>query len=371
MTDGNAKMVVENNSTRRIVFMVVFWLLMFLVHAFVYLAFVRVYEIELPYATLILALLSFYFIFANIINRKYDGRWVDWLYFDAASWLGIIFLAFSFTALYEIIGLFIPGESKILYNIAALGTVLSSVYGLFNGARVIVKEIEIPIHGLEKEIKIVQLSDVHIGTIHQEKFLERIVKMSNDLEPDLVLMTGDLFDGSEPIHEEMLRPLNDLRVPTYFSMGNHEEYEGLQYVRETINNLDMQLLDSEVVEAKGLQIIGVNDRQSIPKEIMLDDILAKLVYDRSKPTVLMYHTPVEWSAARKHGIDLMLSGHTHNGQIYPFNWIVRTSFKYINGLYEEEGKFLHVSPGTGTWGPPMRLGSRNQVSLLRLVATRH
>ena len=190
--------------------------------------------------------------------------------------------------------------------------------------------------------------------------------MTNELKPDVVLVTGDLFDGSIPVEEEMLAPLDKLEAPSYFSTGNHEEYEGLDYVRTTIRHLEMKLLDSELVEFKGVQIVGVNDRQSIPKDLSLDSILSGLAIDQSKPAILMYHTPVEWEAARKNGIDLMLSGHTHAGQVFPFNFLVRIFFKYVRDLYQEDGKYLHVTPGTGTWGPPMRLGSRNQVTLIKL-----
>ena len=81
----------------------------------------------------------------------------------------------------------------------------------------------------------------------------------------------------------------------------------------------------------------------------------------------MYHSPVHWDEAREHGVDLMLSGHTHNGQVFPFTWLVKIFYPYIKGVYEKDGMYLHVSPGTGTWGPPMRLGSRNQVVLIELV----
>jgi predicted MPP superfamily phosphohydrolase len=181
-----------------------------------------------------------------------------------------------------------------------------------------------------------------------------------------VLVTGDLFDGSAPIEEEILLPLNELNAPSYFSNGNHEEYEGLVKVRDTIANLDMQLLDNQVVTTGGLQIIGVNDRQSIPKSQTLGSILDGLELEKDVPTLLMYHSPTEWDDAKQRGIALMLSGHTHNGQVYPFNLLVRMAFKYVNGLYQDGEHYLHVSPGTGTWGPPMRLGSRNQITLLSL-----
>jgi predicted MPP superfamily phosphohydrolase len=351
----------------RLIFLILFWVILFLIHGFIYLAAARVYEGTIPHAFLWLLGLSFSFILANILGRTFDGKLVSFFYFITASLLGVMFIMFSAVAIYEIIGLFIPGDSTLLFSILFGGGIISSIYALINGRRLVVKEISIPVKNLESKVRIVHLSDVHIGTVHQIKFLNEVVQKTNALNPDMVLMTGDLFDGSEPIHEEMLRPLDEINAPTYFSIGNHEEYEGLQKVRSTIQNLKMNLLDSKIVEEKGIQIIGVNDRQSLPKDVTLDSILQKLDINREKPSILMYHTPVEWESARKNKIDLTLSGHTHNGQIYPFNLLVRLQFKYINGLYAKEGKYLHVSPGTGTWGPPMRLGSRNQITVIDLV----
>lgn len=353
--------------TRRLIFLGIFWSLLFLIHAFIYTSVATAYGIWLSHWYIVVGLLSALFIVANIVLHSFDGKVVDAFYFMAASWLGIVFIFFSAIVFYEIVGIFIFKDSVVFLNSVIVVAILSSIYALYQGKKVTTREYEIPLKGLNDKIKIVHLSDVHIGTIHQAKFLERIVQKSNSLNPDVVLMTGDLFDGSEPIREKMLKSLNLLTAPSYFSIGNHEVYEGLDKVKETILNLNMKLLDGRVAKYKDLQIIGVNDRQSLPQGKTLDSILDGLTYDKNKPTILMYHTPVEWDAARKHGIDLMLSGHTHNGQIFPFILLVRISYKYINGLYENESKFLHVSPGTGTWGPPMRLGSKNQITLLTLV----
>ena len=302
----------------------------------------------------------------NIGPRIKDNFVTSSLYILGTTWLGTLFLLFSATLiflLFKIVGL---GTVEVYFGVHLVAA-LASVYALLNAWRLTVKEYTIPLSGLSKEVRLVHLSDVHIGTVHRARFLKRVVKITNAQNPDLVLMTGDLFDGSAPIHEEMLRSLDDITVPTYFSTGNHEEYEGLQHVRETIADLKMQLLDSQVATFGELQIIGVNDRQSISKDQSLKTILPTIAYDTEKPTILMYHTPVEWEEARAAGIDVMLSGHTHNGQVFPFTLLVHLSFKYVCGLYEEGKQYLHVTPGTGTWGPPMRLGSNNQVTVIRLT----
>jgi predicted MPP superfamily phosphohydrolase len=168
----------------------------------------------------------------------------------------------------------------------------------------------------------------------------------------------------------MLTPLDDLQAPAYFSYGNHEEYEGLPLVKETIKGLRLELLDNRFVDWNGIEIIGVNDVQSLRDGETLDSVLRSLPLSTARPKILMYHTPVDWEVARQHGVTLMLSGHTHNGQVFPFTLLVRAAFKYVKGLFSQDGKYLHVTPGTGTWGPPMRLGSRNQVTIIELQPTK-
>lgn len=280
--------------------------------------------------------------------------------------MGVFFLLFTAVFTYEIFHLIVVVESPVLLSILLGVALIASIYSIYNAGQLVTKEYTIPLKGITESVRLVHLSDVHIGTVHQNKFLKRVVDMTNSLNPNLVLMTGDLFDGSAPIHENMLRSLDSLSAPCFFSTGNHEEYEGLKKVKETISHLKMELLDNKFKEWNGLQIIGVDDKYSLGGKT-LENILDTLSFNKEKPAILMYHTPVEWDMARKRGIDLMLSGHTHNGQIFPFTILVRFSFKYIRGLYKEASQYLHVTPGTGTWGPPMRLGSQNQITLLKLV----
>lgn len=304
--------------------------------------------------------------FLNAGPRIRDNYFTSSLYVLASTWLGVLFLLLTASLLYKAQQLVFGHNLNIYFALHALALIMSA-YALLNARRLETNTIEIPIRGLAKPIRVAHLSDIHIGTVHRATYLQRVVVATNAESPDLVLVTGDLFDGSAPIHEEMLRPLDELTAPAYFSTGNHEEYEGLPLVYETIANLKLQLLANDTAEFDGVQVIGVSDRESLPKEQSLNTILPTLNYDKEKPTILMYHTPVEWEQARAAGIDLMLSGHTHNGQVWPFTILVHFAFKYVVGLFKEKHQYLHISSGTGTWGPPMRLGSRNQIVILNLV----
>lgn len=130
-----------------------------------------------------------------------------------------------------------------------------------------------------------------------------------------------------------------------------------------IKNTGVNIIDNEVVDFQGIQIVGVSYHM-VPEH--LEQELSKLNLDKNKPTVLMYHEPRDSEVANKFGVDLMLSGHTHNGQLFPFNLFVLMVYPKIYGVYDIGDMILRVSSGTGTWGPPMRLGSNNEITFLDL-----
>jgi hypothetical protein len=352
---------------RMLVFLVVAFAVMFFMHWTVYVSLTSAFDTTLPNAYPLLTALSASYLVASLLVRKVGGAVADGIYFVAATWLGTIFILFSLQLISLIFSLVTGISSLWLSGSLFIFGLNLAAYAIWNGRRLTVKEYTIPLKNLTKSLRMVHLSDIHIGTVHQTRFLERVVALTNEQTPDLVCITGDLFDGSVAIDESILAPLNTLVAPTFFSNGNHEEYEGLNHVRETLGHIKVELLENRHVVHKGIQIIGVNDRQSLRRSETLSGILDSLKLDATLPTILMYHTPVEWDAARAKGVGLMLSGHTHNGQIYPFTLLVRLFFKYVVHLYEKDGHYLHITPGTGTWGPPMRLGSNNQVTVLHLV----
>jgi predicted MPP superfamily phosphohydrolase len=353
---------------RMAIFLVVAWSVLFLLHLVVYLVVQRVYGLDLPYQYVAVGAIAALYFEASILTRRFHGPIVRILYTISASWVGILWLLFSATVVYEVLRIALGMDIPVLHTTLLGAALLASIYAFFNAGRLVVKEYTLPLPNLTAPLRVAHLSDIHVGTMHRENFLRRVVTLTNSTKPDVVLITGDLFDGSAPIDEPILRPLNDLSAPTYFSTGNHELYEGIDNVRTTLSHLSLTFLENAVAEFRGVLIVGVNDRQILPRTTGLGDVLTSLnVSPSSTPTIVLYHTPVEWAAARAHGVSLMLSGHTHNGQIFPFNLLVRTFYRYVCGLYKKDGAYLHVSPGTGTWGPPMRLGSHCQVTVLNLV----
>ncbi len=287
------------------------------------------------------------------------------LYGAASVWLGVVFLLLSILLGYEVLRFFIPLQPKTAaYAITAIAAALS-VYGIINALFLTVKTVDIPMPGLEKPLKIVQLSDIHVGTIHNSGFLTRIVDATNALAPDLVLITGDLFDGIGPVNRHTVEPLAKISAKTYFVIGNHERYDDMDKIQSILPAAGVEILRNRIVDFRGVQIVGVDTAMRDGEKG--NRVVGTLPIDRTRPSILMFHVPVGIEDAVKAGINLQLSGHTHNGQLFPFTLFAKMLYPQVKGLYTINGMRLYVSPGTGTWGPPMRIGSSNEITLINLM----
>lgn len=255
-----------------------------------------------------------------------------------------------------------------------VGLVLAA---LAYGRSVRVKRVRVPLERLPAALagtKIVQLSDVHIGPTLGRPFLERIVRIVNGLEPDVVVITGDLVDGSVARLGKEVAPLAQLRAPygVYFVTGNHEYYSGAEAWCAYLTTLGIRVLRNERVSiGKGsdsFDLAGVDDfsaRHFGPGQGA--DLERALVgRDASRELVLLAHQPRAIVEAERAGVGLQISGHTHGGQIWPFNFLVRLQQPVTSGLVRFGRSLIYVSNGTGYWGPPMRLGSPAEVTELVL-----
>ena len=314
------------------------------------------------YSLLILAVISYPV--AAMIERVISNTITRIFYTGASAWMGISFYLLTFIAIYWLLSLVfkIPGEVAGII-IISLTSVLS-IYSLLNSLYLNVKEIEIPLNHLKRDMKVVQLSDIHIGSIRNSSYMEKIVSKTNEINPEIVFITGDMVDGSARLHTNTFDSINKLNAPVFFITGNHETYEGLDEVFRVLRNTDMRILRDEMVECNGIQIIGVDYTFEYNH---MEKVLSKLKIDDEKPSIMLYHLPRELKTVANAGIGLQLSGHTHAGQMFPFNYLVRLMFPLFSGIYKYEETYLYVSPGTGTWGPPMRLGSRCEITVINLI----
>ncbi len=308
---------------------------------------------------LVLVALTLSYVLSIGIDELFSNAATTFVQATAALWLGIALLLVSALLVYELLRLVIKIPPRLAGISIAIVVLTLTVCSMINARRVVVKvvEIEAPV-----EMNIVQLSDIHLGS-DGHSFLEHIVEKTNTLSPDVVLLTGDVVDPHSGIGAEEISPLNDIEAPVFFVTGNHEGYAGVGKIMDLLRTTKVRTLRNEAVDFGEIQIIGIDDSN---RRSQVADQLKRIEFDDSKYCVLMYHRPRGFEAAAENGVDLMLTGHTHNGQIAPFNLIVGLAFKHMSGLYRHEGSYLYVTTGTGTWGPRMRLGSSNEIVLLKL-----
>ena len=350
-----------NSKLQKFIFIWIFLSIYTVMHIYSFLRVSEVLSIErtvMFYS--LLFFLAFSYFLAAYLEKKYYNDFTRSFYTFSATWMGVIFIGFFMLAVFEIFkGAFVDEKGFLISLLVLTGII--SLYAILNARNIRIKKLDIPMNGLKKKVKAVQLSDIHIGTNRNSNYLNKIVEMTNLLEPDIVFLTGDLVDGSAPLHKDMFDPLKELEAPCYYIIGNHELYEGVDNVLDILEDTGIEILRNQSRKYKGLQIIGLDHSE---KRNYVKDQLRNIKV--KSPSVLLFHPPYGTNHARDVGVDLMLSGHTHNGQIFPFSLLVELFYNDITGLHRKGGMHLYISPGTGTWGPYMRLGSRNEITVLNL-----
>lgn len=341
---------------------------------------VRLLDIENIQARLILGVIIFVLaisaLLSSVVVHRKDNILVRLFYLISCSWLGI-FLNFGLTAAF--LG-FVFWIAKISGNNLSpdlfkasliIGTILTSAKGFFNAHKILVKKYTVFIKNLPpawQDKRIVHISDVHLGPILRQDFFLRTIRKIEDLKPDAVFLTGDLFDGSESDFSWVNSPLNNLKAPLglYYSLGNHDFTLGTDRVIDLLSGEDIIVLSNRMVIKEGLQIIGLDFNPDRNFDLNRE-ILAHSGYSAATPSILLFHEPKDTVKSQGLGIDLQLSGHTHAGQMFPFNFISRYLYhNHSHGLFRRGDYTLSVTAGVGTWGPPMRTGSRSEIVELTL-----
>jgi hypothetical protein len=257
------------------------------------------------------------------------------------------------------------------------------IYSIFQGLRdPVVKELRIAVPGLPPALAgttIVQLTDLHIGATKSRSFAKDIVSRTNALAPDIIVITGDLVEGRFGSGREDTLPLAGLRarLGVFMVTGNHEYYSGLREWLPELQRLGIRVLRNEHVvidteKGGGWELAGIEDWNGASIEPDGGPDLARALagHDPSRAVILLSHQPRAIYPAARAGVGLVLSGHTHGGQIWPFTHLVRLQQPFLEGLHRVGSTQLYVSPGTGYWGPPMRLGTRAEITKITLVSDR-
>ena len=302
------------------------------------------------------------------------------LYFISSSFIGFTFMLFVVAVIYDLtltISRRVPVDHdkrrtlKLIFDVTMLVAAFAYLLRGFSQGikfpalnRVAVKVKDFPF----ASYKIVQLSDLHVGRTIQHDFVAQLVRTTNQLQPDLVVITGDLVDLSVDRIKSDLAPLQELQAPVYFILGNHEYFHGVAETLAYVKQLGIiPLLNAHVVIGQGHQqfnLIGINDLSgSRAGEYPPDIEAAYRGVDETMPCIVLAHQPKTITELDAHRCDLMLSGHTHGGQIFPFGLLVMTAQPYIAGLHRHAPqRYIFVSRGTGYWGPPIRFLAPSEIS---------
>lgn len=237
--------------------------------------------------------------------------------------------------------------------------------------------LEVPLARLDRRadgLRVAVIADLHVSPMYGSRQVERVVDAVNSLDADLVAVVGDLVSTEVGEVARSAAPLRAMRsrYGTFFVTGNHEYYHGYEEWLAAADDLGLRVLRNERVEIthRGgvIDLAGVNDREGSRYDDPPDYAAALGDRDPSRPVLLLAHQPVQVHRAAAYGVDLQLSGHTHGGQLYPFDALVRLDQPVVSGLAEVDGTLVYVTNGAGFWGPPMRVGADPDVTLIELRA---
>lgn len=316
------------------------------------------------------------FMIAGLISTSNaQGVFANWIYILASIVMGFLLYLLLSVAVVDLVSLFVKSVPRLL-GISALSlAILVTAGGIINAQYRRISKVDIPIKGLKSELTVAHLSDIHIGHFWGVHTLQRIVDKTNAQNPDVVFITGDLFDGRIRLNEESVEPLKKLNAPVYFVEGNHDGYSGAEEVKQNLREIGVTVLENEVTHFNQVQIIGLDHMRATDNspgmhgtghKPSIQSVLDSLNIFPGQPTVLLHHSPDGIEFANAHGVDLYLAGHTHNGQLFPFNFIVQMIYKYNKGLHDYQGTRIYTSQGVGTFGPPMRVGTKSEIVILKL-----
>lgn len=357
---------------------------------------VQAFPPESPARTWVLVagiVLAMSFVAGRILENVWLSHVSDVLVWIGSFWLGALLYALLAAALVDMVRLvhhFVPilppavvtdpaRAARLTFWAVVAAVSALCVAGHLNArfpriqriALTIPKAVEGP-----SSLRIVVASDIHLGTIIGRKHLEAIVATISSMKPDLVLFAGDLVDEDlAPVLKEntgeAFRSLH-ARLGVYGITGNHEYIGGAEEAVVYLEEHGVRMVrDTSIVLEGGITLAGRDDRSITQfagrQRKPLAEVLAGVI--PSRPLILMDHQPFQLEEAEAFGVDLQLSGHTHHGQLWPFNYITQLVYEQSWGSYQKGRTHYYVSSGVGTWGPPMRLGSRPEIVELTLSFT--
>lgn len=294
------------------------------------------------------------------------------------TWMGFLFLFFCIGLLFDLVHALAallhsdwPLSDAIALRAAGLLSLAALGYGLIEARQIQVEEINITTPRLASgRVTIAQISDLHLGMMMGDAFLERVIARLREIKPDIVVATGDIVDGQGDDLDALARRFQTYTPPlgAYAVIGNHEHYVGLENSLRFLRSAGFTVLRGESAKAGGIVLVGVDDpsAQTPDQQAMLDTSKALASVSANDFIVLLKHQPVVDTDTP---FSLQLSGHIHGGQIFPFVYLTQLVYGVHTGLTElADGRLLYVSRGAGTWGPPIRLFAPPEIALITITS---
>jgi uncharacterized protein len=377
---------------------IIFLSIVFTVHLSVnYYIFIRGWQALLPtgvYKSVYIVVVSLLFISYPASRFLDRSRWVKisepflWigsLWFAAMLYYFVAIVLIDLVRLLDHWFIFLPeyvycpcshiGQWLFIYESGAIFLLIA--YGFMNARNPVIKKLSINIPGKSSfidELNIAMVSDIHIGMLIKHRMVGRLAKMIKSINPDVVLFAGDILDEVvDPVVKyNLAEPLRSINAPLglYAITGNHEFIGGAKRSVAYIELLGIKvLMDEAVVVAHAFNLLGRIDRDGArfggERRKELPELMKGI--DTSLPIILMDHQPFHLDQSEANGIDLHLSGHTHHGQIWPFNYITKAIYKLSWGYLKKGNTHYYVSFGYGSWGPPVRIGNRPEVVQINIT----
>jgi predicted MPP superfamily phosphohydrolase len=294
------------------------------------------------------------------------------------TWMGYLFLFLCIGLLFDLghalttlLNFKWPLNESLAFRTVGLLALATLGYGFVEARRIQVEEINITTPKLASgRVTIAQISDLHLGLMLGDRFLDRVIGKLREIKPDIVVATGDIVDGQGDDLEALARHFHSYTPPlgAFAVTGNHEYYAGLENSLSFLRNAGFTVLRGESAKAGGIVLVGVDDPNALSsgQQARLDTSKAPASVTASDFIVLLKHQPVVGSDTP---FDLQLSGHIHGGQIFPFVYLTRLTYGVHTGLTElADGRRLYVSRGAGTWGPPIRLFAAPEITLITITS---
>lgn len=299
------------------------------------------------------------------------------LEYIGAQWVGILFLMFVAFLAVDVatgFGLFLRASVPRLRTDALVCALVLALIAAVQARRApAVTKYELALPGLPQSADgtvLLVASDLHLGLILGHRWANALAEQFAALRPDIILLVGDIYEGEASTDEGWLPVLRRFHAPhgVYLVTGNHEFYAGADRILDLFRRAGFRSLrDTSAESLPGLVLTGVDDAAFRRGKLEQTTVVRRVLDDRpAGATVFLSHRPSQFEMAERAGVKLMLSGHTHAGQIWPFQYLTRTMFSLVAGRYEVGGITVIVSRGTGTWGPRMRLWRRSEVVTITL-----